>query len=257
MSTEAIQQSAAGAADGNNGNGGNSGGSSGKVTVTYETLFDLVVREKGKDELQQLSPSFFTDLVSYLNEKKAMFSIMGAEERERAARQLQNINRLIKELYERREKKIVSMALARSRAGADIVDTATLLAEEKELFEGMVTQLDSFRSGVLNSLLAAKTPEIHRESWQSKTAARTVAVAADVKTATATTATAEADGNEEKPNAATRLVRFLHAVPKFVGKELEVYGPFDEEDIANLPKDIADVLILKGRAEEMGQEPKP
>jgi len=46
-------------------------------------------------------------------------------------------------------------------------------------------------------------------------------------------------------------VRFLYAVPKFVGKELEEYGPFEEEDIANLPSDIADILIGKGRVEEI------
>ena len=49
----------------------------------------------------------------------------------------------------------------------------------------------------------------------------------------------------------TKIVRFLYAVPKFVGKELEEYGPFAEEDIANLPGEIADVLITQGNAEEI------
>ena len=48
-----------------------------------------------------------------------------------------------------------------------------------------------------------------------------------------------------------KLIRFIHAVPKFVGKDLEDYGPFEEEDIANLPAEIADVLIIKGRVEEI------
>ena len=59
----------------------------------------------------------------------------------------------------------------------------------------------------------------------------------------------EANKKEETKN--TKLVRFLYAVPKFVGKELEEYGPFGEEDIANLPSEIADVLIGKGRVEEI------
>ena len=54
---------------------------------------------------------------------------------------------------------------------------------------------------------------------------------------------------EEKKNA--KIIRFLNHVPKFVGKELEDYGPFEEEDIANLPSEIADVLISKGSAEEI------
>ncbi len=49
----------------------------------------------------------------------------------------------------------------------------------------------------------------------------------------------------------TKLVRFMGYVPKFVGPELEEYGPFEEEDIANLPAEVADVLISKSRAEEI------
>jgi len=56
--------------------------------------------------------------------------------------------------------------------------------------------------------------------------------------------------DKEEPNN-TRLGRFLNSVPKFVGKELEEYGPFAEEDIANLPVEIAEVLINKGKVEEI------
>ena len=52
----------------------------------------------------------------------------------------------------------------------------------------------------------------------------------------------------------TKLVRFLHAVPKFVGKELDEYGPFEEEDVASLPVEIANVLITKGRVEEISED---
>ena len=50
-----------------------------------------------------------------------------------------------------------------------------------------------------------------------------------------------------------RKVRFLGSVPKFVGKELEIYGPYEKEDVANLPLDIANMLINKGTAEEIKQ----
>ena len=209
-------------------------GNAGRINVTYESLFDLVVREKSKDEIQPLQANFFNDLVSYLNEKKAMLAIMGEEEKERTTRQLLNINRLIRELYERSEKKILGLALARSRAGADIIDTNPLLSEEKALFDSIVTNLDAFRAGILKQLLAAKAPEPPMREQ-----------AAQVRTA-------EQAPQEISPST-TKLIRFLHPVPKFVGKELEVYGPFDQEDIANLPREIAEVLIMKGRAEEMAQ----
>ncbi len=219
----------------------------GKAAITYETLFDTVVREKGHDELQLLSTGFFTQLVSYLNEKRSMMNLLGPDEKERTSRQLQNINRLIKELYERREKKILQLALARSRAGADIVDTSALLNEEKVLFENIVSQLDFFRQGLLNSLLTARQPQLEQNGAEVLATASKIIKGAPQS---AISGSVNVDENSESERK-TKLVRFLHAVPKFVGSELEIYGPFDQEDIANLPREIADVLIAKGRAEEM------
>ena len=59
------------------------------------------------------------------------------------------------------------------------------------------------------------------------------------------------DGLSPKEEKSVKTVRFMSAVPKFLGRELEVYGPFEEEDVANLPGEVADVLIKKGRAEEI------
>ncbi|MEK6614689.1 MAG: hypothetical protein AABZ32_01045, partial [Bacteroidota bacterium] len=46
-------------------------------------------------------------------------------------------------------------------------------------------------------------------------------------------------------------VRFIKPVPKFLGPELESYGPFEPEDIASLPSQIARILVGKGRAERI------
>jgi len=68
---------------------------------------------------------------------------------------------------------------------------------------------------------------------------------------------AKKEEEQARPVAAkrdTKTVRFLSAVPKFVGRELEEYGPFFAEDIASLPAVIADILVKKGRAEEISEE---
>lgn len=199
-----------------------------KVNVTYDSIFEILMREKGREELQKLSPDFFSDLVNYISEKKKAASTeatdsFSLEEKERAAKQLQNISRMLVELYERREKKILNMSMIRSRTGADIIDTTPLLSEEKMLFDAIVAQLDYYRNSILFRLLNAQP----------------------------TTASGVREEKPAEQKGETKLVRFLYGVPKFVGRELEVYGPFVEEDMANLPADIADVLISKGRAEEV------
>jgi DNA replication initiation complex subunit (GINS family) len=56
--------------------------------------------------------------------------------------------------------------------------------------------------------------------------------------------------NEEIDNEIqeTKSVVFISFVPKFLGTNLETYGPYDKEDSAHLPTKIANVLVNKGRA---------
>jgi DNA replication initiation complex subunit (GINS family) len=56
---------------------------------------------------------------------------------------------------------------------------------------------------------------------------------------------------EAKKENDAKTVRFISAFPRFLGTNLEEYGPFMEEDITVLPVKIADVLVKKKRAEEI------
>ena len=49
----------------------------------------------------------------------------------------------------------------------------------------------------------------------------------------------------------TKLLRILHPIPQFLGTDLKVYGPFEEEDVISLPSDVANVIVEKKRAEEI------
>ncbi|MAH33115.1 hypothetical protein CL615_01860 [archaeon] len=202
-----------------------------EINITYETLFEILKREKDITELQKLEPGFFSDFVDYLNEKKKVLgkedSMFSYDEKKKVEKQIDNARRIIKEIYERREKKIVDIAMIKSRTKSDVMDTSSFLENEKRLFDETVKVLDNFRNEVISNVLSGKNPvktDVADEKSKSEVA-------------------------EEKKNA--KIIRFLNHVPKFVGKELEDYGPFEEEDIANLPSEIADVLISKGSAEEI------
>ena len=210
-----------------------------EVNITYETLFELLKREKDMTDLQKLDPNFFNDFVDYLNEKSKVLdkedSLFSYDEKKKVEKQIDNAKRIIKEIYERREKKILYIALIKSRTKSDVMDTSTFLENEKKFFDEIVKVLDVFRNDVINNIIDGKQA--------SGTAAGKEEI--DKKE------TDEKDDNDKSEAKNTKLVRFLHVVPKFVGKELEEYGPFAEEDIANLPMEIADLLINKGRVEEI------
>ena len=209
-----------------------------EVAVTFETLFELLRREKDREELQKLNDYFFRDVVAYLKEKNQILEgreqteLFSADEKIKTEKELVNIKKIIKELYERREKKIVRMAVDKSRAKSAMIDTSAFLKEEKQLFELLVALLDKGRESIINHILEGRLPAVTEEKSEE--------IAKPVESA--------------KEKKSTSLVRFLHAVPRFVGPALEEYGPFEEEDVASLPAEIARVLINKGRVEELEEE---
>ena len=85
-----------------------------EVNITYEVLFELLKREKDTADLQKLEPNFFNDFVDYLNEKKNMLgkedTLFSYDEKKKTEKQIENAKRIIKEIYERREKKILNIA---------------------------------------------------------------------------------------------------------------------------------------------------
>ncbi|HLG24783.1 MAG TPA: hypothetical protein VI564_07685 [Candidatus Nanoarchaeia archaeon] len=212
-----------------------------EVVITYETLFELLKREKERIELQKLEPTFFSDTISYIKEKKKILeaksddSVFAGDERKKTEKQLENIFRILKELYERREKKIVTIALDKSRLKSNLIDTSSLLKEEKVLFDALNNIFNTYREAILFSVLNEEEPFMrpieHRQMETQKP-----------------------QETHQAPKKNTKLVRFTHKVPKFVGPELEEYGPFEEEDIANLPVEIAEVLLSKGKVEEINED---
>ncbi len=43
----------------------------------------------------------------------------------------------------------------------------------------------------------------------------------------------------------------MYAVPKFIGPDLNEYGPFQKGDNAEVPHEIAEILINKGRLNKL------
>lgn len=189
--------------------------------MTYETLFELVMREKGREELQKLDDTIYSDILAYLGQKKELSkSSEMADSNEHLMQQLRNIRRLIKELYERREKKIINLALIKSRTGSDAMDLSVLLESESMLFLSLVEKLDTTRSDIIGSLITDRPRRAVEKPVEMPKIEQT----------------------------ARCVVKFLSEVPKFIGKELEVYGPFNKDEVQELPKELADLLIAREKA---------
>lgn len=223
-----------------------------EVKVTYETLYELLRLEKSRDELQPLDAGFLVDVLGYLRGKQRILDeaertqdLFSLDEREKTQVQLVNIRKIVRELYERREKKIIEMALNRSRTKSNLIDTTPMLVHERYLFDSIVSVLDSFRGSVLHNILSLREPAL----TEQQTAAPQPAPAAEPPSVTQ-----PLPETPPLPPAAFKYVKFTRPVEQFVGKELELYGPFQPEQKEQLPAEIADILIEKGSAVEVRPE---
>ena len=216
------------------------------VNITYETLFELVRLEKGKEELQKLDATFYVDVITYLREKyellkeiKSSDQLFTPADKENTEKQIINIRHLLRDLYDRREKKIITMALNKTRVNAQIVDMQNMLSEEKKFYESLVTLLEKARKDSLMKILELRLPSSEEHGAVPKEAS-------GEKHFTTPTLASPAAVHATKKE--TAKVKFIHPVPRFVGPELEEYGPFENEDIALLPVEVANVLVYKHRA---------
>ncbi|MBI4152518.1 hypothetical protein HY495_02300 [Candidatus Woesearchaeota archaeon] len=209
------------------------------IRITLETLYDIFRNEKKREDLQKLEDTFFIDVIGYLREKKALLEsqakstdVFAVGEREKLEYELRSIRRILKEIYEKREKKIIDIALNKSRTGSDIIDTSAMLREEKELYEELLEKMNQFRREVFLRLLNGEMPRVVSPK------------------------PAVSDGPDVQPEMAEgeqdmTKIRFLRPTPSFVWKDLKKYGPYDSGEETEIYPEVADLLVRKGRAEKV------
>lgn len=216
------------------------------IKITYESLFDLLRRERNREELQKLEETFYEDVITYLSEKQSLLKMVaGADnygvsaDAEKTRIQFHNIKRILKELYDRREKKIVMLALNAVRTDAPPIDKTAFLPQEQLLYTDITTSCKQHRRSMLDTVLNQTMPV-------TTTPPEPKSVPATKPDATSTPApkqevTKKKDGT---------TITFTKAVPRFSGGEDQVFGPYNPGETATLPEHIARVLVRKGRAEQ-------
>src|SRR3989338_1521292 len=145
-----------------------------EIKITLETLYDMLRNEKKREDLQKLPDTFFVDLVQYLREKQSLLTtqqnqdeLFALGERQKLEYEVRSLQRILKQLYELREKKIIDIALNRSRTGSDIIDTSSLLFEEKQFYDQTLGILDRYRRGIVLQLFKCELPSIPMENFKT------------------------------------------------------------------------------------------
>jgi DNA replication initiation complex subunit (GINS family) len=203
--------------------------------ITYKTLRKIQQAEKNSPQITKINKDFYHDVNSFLHkleqrleqEKKPQKQMLLAEE-------CQNIEKIIRNIYEQREKKIMLAAISRARGGNPSINT--LLHEEKTFFDELYHNIVSFRDRILK--VDEKT-----EDEQSKFASESHVE--QQKDATTITEQKKEDKQLEKkePNI-NPILRIVEDIPSFVGTDNKTYT-LHQKDIVSLPKDMAKMLLDK------------
>lgn len=212
--------------------------------MNYETIFNILRQERSREELQPLNKSFYEDVLDYVRRKQSELLKEGkngisSTSLLKGSIEFHNIKKILKELYERRERKIVNLAINKIRTGSSLIDTSTLLTNEYMFYTELVECLRRHKDFILSKIIdmpeqiigMSKRDEIMEESMKRDE---------DIK---------EVKVLEETKQRNKKRVRFLTDIPQFLGTELEILGPFKRGDIAELEEEIVNLLLEKKNAE--------
>tara|TARA_Y100000034_G_C6624549_1_gene272376 strand:- start:25 stop:582 length:558 start_codon:yes stop_codon:yes gene_type:complete len=180
--------------------------------ISYNDIYEAARRERYSEQLQAIAKNFILEVSTYLKEKKDLTNREEdsfSENVLKTKKQLENAITLFKELMLRRRKKILNLVLIAAETGISKQDFENMFAVEKELFEEFMKHID-LSDKKLNELLS---------------------------------------GGEDDTLQKNDLILFLKDIDEFVGLEGESIGPFELGQIANLPKEIAKILIEDKKAE--------
>lgn len=192
------------------------------INITYEVLFEIMLNEKKSTELQHLPDGFYNLVVEYIQEKKDLLKkdddIFSANEKKQVILLLDNVERILTEIYTRREKKIIDMAILKSKVKSSLIDTGNMQEAESFLFEKLLTDIDHYRTNILTRVLNTKLVEVEKKT-------------------------------KMKSDKSLVTVRFLEDIDKFFDSDLKEYGPYEKETLTTLPFEMAKPLQADNKLE--------
>jgi DNA replication initiation complex subunit (GINS family) len=121
--------------------------------ITFEFIRKVHREEQREPKLSRIPKDFYEKAKNYLEQKRKL-SLKKKDKLD--SLEVKNVERLLKDIFNRRETKIVTHAIITARTD---IPPPNLIEEEKEFFEAMVNTLKGERDRVLN-LLFKKTKEL-------------------------------------------------------------------------------------------------
>lgn len=179
--------------------------------ITYNDIYEASRKERYSEQLQPLSKNFIQEVADYLKDKKEIAS---------------------------KEDDVFSDV---------IVKTKKQLENAITLFKELMLRR---RKKILNLVLVAAEVGISKQDFENMLPVEKELFEELMKGIDMTDKKInEILNGKKEPDLKNKLISFTENVESFVNLEGEKMGPFEKGQIANLPKEIADILVEDGKAE--------
>jgi DNA replication initiation complex subunit (GINS family) len=186
--------------------------------ITYNELYDALRKERYSEQLQPVSKKFVKDFAAYLKDKKEIATKETDEFSEtimKTKKQYENSIAIFRELMLRRKKKILELAFVAAETGISKRDFENMLIPEKDFFDGIMKASEKTDKKIAEILKGI-------------------------------------DEEEDKKN--NKMIIFIDNTEEFLDLEGNKIGPFNEGDVANIPEEIANILIVDKKAEAISED---
>ncbi len=198
--------------------------------LDIKTIYEILTKqEKSKNRLVNLEEDFYlkcSDLIKKLENELKELSNYEYEDFEtyqklllKREKALNQVKKIVERIFKLRLRLLINYSyfLADKELGVRI---RGLTKEERILLNKLIKEVREYKLSVLKNLLNGKELNYGVEE-------------------------------EKESNKKRVLLAITDYVPQFVGSDFKIYGPFEPEELVNLPEDSAKILISKKKAEKM------
>jgi DNA replication initiation complex subunit (GINS family) len=250
--------------------------------ITYKELRNFQRLERENNDFQELGEAFVSNVLQYLNEKREALksskekdSIFSKDAQNEIRNELRNAIVVIQDIYERRERKILGQAVLAVKTDSSIQDTTKMLDFEKQMYTEMIELLRRYRNkffGQRKEKAKEETqpvetpstslekeeipPEKHESTPVQPEPPQPEAPPTPLEKKIPTELQEQTLPQPEKqeispvqPEPELLTIKITQDVPQFIWEDGKTYGPFKEEDVANLSEKLASMLVSRGSAE--------
>ncbi len=227
--------------------------------ITFEFIREIHRKERDKKglELEELPENFFSLVQTYLTEKEKLYEKTRNPE---ILFEIENAKKMIKELLEQRQRKIVLSAMQVMRGG---LPPENMTHIEEEFFDKILMLLNEYKSRIeleiTGDYLESKLKEV-REEMKAMEEEKTLEEEERDEVEREKREEVEIeeekmekiDEKEEKTTEPKKIkVVALTNIPRFVDENLNTYGPYKKGEEFELPEDLANLMISRKLVEEV------